>query len=68
MDPGILKIILSSVTGSTRPVYEKKLLKLIGSGSAVPTVKQNGAGDVGRYSDSEEDERGNCPLHLPAVI
>ncbi|XP_058860123.1 lamina-associated polypeptide 2-like isoform X2 [Acipenser ruthenus] len=47
------------IVGSTRPVYEKKLLKLIGSGSAVPTVKQNGAGDVGRYSDSEEDERAS---------
>ncbi|KAK6472071.1 lamina-associated polypeptide 2 [Huso huso] len=47
------------IVDSTRPVYEKKLLKLIGSGSAVPTVKQNGAGDVGRYSDSEEDERAS---------
>ncbi|XP_058860882.1 lamina-associated polypeptide 2, isoforms beta/delta/epsilon/gamma-like [Acipenser ruthenus] len=47
------------IVGSTRPVYEKKLLKLIGSGSAVPTVKQNGTGDVGRYSDSEEDERAS---------
>ncbi|XP_041091791.1 lamina-associated polypeptide 2-like isoform X2 [Polyodon spathula] len=47
------------IVGSTRPVYEKKLLKLIGSGSAVPAVKQNGTGDVGRYSDSEEDERAS---------
>ncbi|XP_041083214.1 lamina-associated polypeptide 2, isoforms beta/gamma-like isoform X1 [Polyodon spathula] len=47
------------IVGSTRPVYEKKLLKLIGSGSAVPAVKQNSTGDVGRYSDSEEDERAS---------
>ncbi|MBN3286924.1 LAP2B protein, partial [Polyodon spathula] len=48
------------IVGSTRPVYEKKLLKLIGS---VPAVKQNGTGDVGRYSDSEEDERGEEESH-----
>ncbi|XP_078277040.1 lamina-associated polypeptide 2, isoforms beta/gamma-like isoform X2 [Rhinoraja longicauda] len=44
------------IVATTRAVYEKKLLKLMGQGPAVPPPKQNGTGDVEQYSDSEEEE------------
>lgn len=44
------------IVATTRSVYEKKLLKLMGQGPAVPPPKQNGTGDVEQYSDSEEEE------------
>ncbi|XP_072336229.1 LEM domain-containing protein 1 isoform X3 [Scyliorhinus torazame] len=44
------------IVATTRMVYEKKLLKLMGQGPAVPPLKQNGTGDVDQYSDSEEED------------
>ncbi|XP_051890919.1 lamina-associated polypeptide 2, isoforms beta/gamma-like [Pristis pectinata] len=44
------------IVATTRMVYEKKLLKSMGQGPAVPPPKQNGTGDVDQYSDSEEEE------------
>uniref|UniRef100_UPI00398F26A3 lamina-associated polypeptide 2, isoforms beta/delta/epsilon/gamma-like isoform X2 n=1 Tax=Pristiophorus japonicus TaxID=55135 RepID=UPI00398F26A3 len=44
------------IVATTRMVYEKKLLKLLGQGPAVPPLKQNGTGDVDQYSDSEEED------------
>nr|XP_033774563.1 LEM domain-containing protein 1 isoform X2 [Geotrypetes seraphini] len=40
---------------TTRTVYEKKLLQMLDQRPLVPQVKQNGTGDVDRYSDSEEE-------------
>uniref|UniRef100_V9L988 Lamina-associated polypeptide 2 isoform beta n=1 Tax=Callorhinchus milii TaxID=7868 RepID=V9L988_CALMI len=44
------------IVASTRMVYEKKLLKLMGQGPSVPPLKQNGTGDLDQYSDSEEED------------
>ncbi|XP_072134845.1 lamina-associated polypeptide 2, isoforms beta/delta/epsilon/gamma-like [Mobula birostris] len=44
------------IVASTRTVYERKLVKLMGQRSAVPPPKQNGTGDIDQYSDSEEEE------------
>ncbi|XP_067913572.1 lamina-associated polypeptide 2, isoforms beta/delta/epsilon/gamma-like [Heterodontus francisci] len=44
------------IVATTRMIYEKKLLKLMGQGPAVPPLKQNGTGDVDQYSDSEEED------------
>ncbi|XP_048467906.1 lamina-associated polypeptide 2, isoforms beta/gamma-like isoform X3 [Rhincodon typus] len=44
------------IVATTRTIYEKKLLKLMGQGPTVPPLKQNGTGDVDQYSDSEEED------------
>ncbi|XP_059806246.1 lamina-associated polypeptide 2-like [Hypanus sabinus] len=44
------------IVASTRIVYEKKLMKLMGQRPAVSPPKQNGTGDIDQYSDSEEEE------------
>ncbi|XP_072419970.1 lamina-associated polypeptide 2, isoforms beta/delta/epsilon/gamma-like isoform X1 [Chiloscyllium punctatum] len=44
------------IVATTRTIYEKKLLKLMGQAPSVPPLKQNGTGDVDQYSDTEEED------------
>ncbi|XP_043932751.1 LEM domain-containing protein 1 isoform X3 [Protopterus annectens] len=45
------------IVATTRGLYEKKLLMLMGQGPTAPPVKQNGQGDFDQYSDSDEDKQ-----------
>nr|XP_014340097.1 PREDICTED: LEM domain-containing protein 1 isoform X2 [Latimeria chalumnae] len=51
-------IIPGPIVDSTRDVYEKKLIRLLGLSPAVPSDKQNGTGDLDRLSDGEEEVQG----------